>query len=391
MERITLYEYDRRNMSQIEKAVTEYGREIVRLNSPSLLDKLLNKKENMEFHQDYYYDFTPIIISEGRHSENWAQQLISFINIYFEQIPFHIYFILDSRYSNEVKESLYLYIDKVDSLEVELGINETEVLNVVDISDKKLCELQKFVSSHLFGNQRFQTRLFQELINFRLFNKIGIQKIFSVFICGESGVGKTETARLLHLFLSPNENFIKINLGNYSDKNALSSLIGSPRGYIGSSKGELSDKIFKSKAKVILIDEFEKAGGEVRNFFLELLEDGKFTDSLGREFDLNKYIIIFTSNIKEQDVNNKLSPELQSRFSLMYRFSPVSENDKQKYLQYKISLLLSKISDTLHVNFPQAALERIYAIDVRQYHNLRKMNKEIMLRISQEYQNLKSF
>ena len=75
----------------------------------------------------------------------------------------------------------------------------------------------------------------------------------------------------------------------------------------------------------------------------------------------------------------------------MYRFSPVSENDKQKYLQYKISLLLSKISDTLHVNFPQAALDRIYAIDVRQYHNLRKMNKEIMLRISQEYQNLKSF
>lgn len=78
----------------------------------------------MEFHQDYYYDFTPIIISEGRHSENWAQQLISFINIYFEQIPFHIYFILDSRYSNEVKESLYLYIDKVDSLVVELGIND---------------------------------------------------------------------------------------------------------------------------------------------------------------------------------------------------------------------------------------------------------------------------
>lgn len=77
---------------------------------------------------------------------------------------------------------------------------------------------------------------------------------------------------------------IKINFGNYSDENALSSLIGSPRGYIGSNKGELSEKILKSKSKIILIDEFEKASKPVFNFFLELLEDGAFTDSLGREF-----------------------------------------------------------------------------------------------------------
>ena len=79
-----------------------------------------------------------------------------------------------------------------------------------------------------------------------------------------AGIGKTKTAWLLHNKLAPEERFIKINLGNYSEQNALSSLIssliGSPRGFIGSNKGELTDKI--------LIDEFEKASTtEVHNFF----------------------------------------------------------------------------------------------------------------------------
>ena len=75
-----------------------------------------------------------------------------------------------------------------------------------------------------------------------------------------AGIGKTKTAWLLHNKLAPEERFIKINLGNYSEQNALSSLIGSPCGFIGSNKGELTDKI--------LIDEFEKASTtEVHNFF----------------------------------------------------------------------------------------------------------------------------
>ena len=74
-------------------------------------------------------------------------------------------------------------------------------------------------------------------------------------ICGSSGIGKTEVARILTRNLSPDQPFIKINFGNYSDHNALSSLIGSPRGYIGSSKGELSEKLTNSRSKVILIDD----------------------------------------------------------------------------------------------------------------------------------------
>lgn len=198
-----------------------------------------------------------------------------------------------------------------------------------------------------------------------------------MFICGPTGIGKTETARLLHEFLAPSEKFIKINLGNYSDKNALSSLIGSPRGYIGSSKGELSDKIEKSNSPIILIDEFEKAGNEVHNFFLELLEDGQFTDSLGREFNLNKYIIVFTSNIKEQDVADNIAPELQSRFDLMYRMSFLSDEEKINYVDYKTQKLISKFEKAKMANFNDEERKCIKCINVSEFSNLRKINRKI--------------
>ncbi|HQA57141.1 MAG TPA: AAA family ATPase [Acetivibrio sp.] len=388
MERIILYEYDRKNMKKIESAIENQDSKIVLLHSPSIVNKILNKEDSIQFSADNFYDLTPIIISEGNRTDFWSQRVIEILNAYIEYVDFHVYFIIDNRYANDVRESLYLYIDSVQSLETYLGIADSEVLNVVDINRSKFEELRRHFSQHLFGNSNFQKRLFEELQKYRLFNKIGEQKIFSVFICGQSGIGKTETARLFHSFLSPGEKFIKINLGNYSDQNALSSLIGSPRGYIGSNKGELSDKIFKSKSKVVLIDEFEKAGAQVHNFFLELLEDGKFTDSLGREFDLNKYIFVFTSNVRDEEVNKKISPELKSRFNLLYRFSTISYEEKVNYVEYKSNSMIEKIEKELQIKFSDESRMRIKNIDVKRIDNLRNINKEIMLNISSEYEKI---
>ena len=80
--------------------------------------------------------------------------------------------------------------------------------------------------------------------------RCGIQRIFSCLLCGSTGIGKTETARLFHRALAPGEPMIKLNFGNYSSDNALNSLIGSPRGYVGSNKGELSDKLSNSRSSI---------------------------------------------------------------------------------------------------------------------------------------------
>lgn len=160
--------------------------------------------------------------------------------------------------------------------------------------------------------------------------------------CTTSGVGKTETARILSDLLGPGQPLPKINFGNYSGKDSLNSLIGSPRGYIGSEEGELSLKIEASESGVILIDEFEKANPAVWNFFLDLLESGHFTDSQGTMHDLDGYIIVFTSNAPKEEVREKFPPELLSRFSLKTRLAPLSTEDKQAFVRRYIENVATK-------------------------------------------------
>lgn len=222
------------------------------------------------------------------------------------------------------------------------------------------------------------------LTKFRLFNPIGYQPIFSVLICGASGIGKTEVARLLHKKLAPNEPQIKINFGNYSAEHALSSLIGSPRGYMGSNKGELSEKLANSRTKVILIDEFEKASKPVYNFFLQLLEDGSFTDSLGREYNLEKYIIVFTSNMPKEKVGEYLSPELRSRFNYKCALSPLYEEDKRKYINYKVAQMVERAKEKINCSIDDETIAYIKSFDCSLMMNLRDVNSEIMRRLTEK-------
>lgn len=206
-------------------------------------------------------------------------------------------------------------------------------------------------------------------------------------LCGPSGIGKTEVARLLHKKLAPKEPPIKINFGNYSAEQALSSLIGSPRGYIGSDKGELSDKISCSRSKVILIDEFEKASKPVYNFFLQLLEDGFFTDLMGREYNLEKYIIVFTSNIAKEKVGEYLSPELRSRFNLKCALYPLNLEDKIKYVDFKTSQMLETVKEKSKYIVKNEDIEYIKNFDFSQMENLRDINAEIMRRLTEKIYN----
>ena len=181
------------------------------------------------------------------------------------------------------------------------------------------------------------------------------QSVFSVFLFGASGIGKTEVARLLAAGLLPDSYLAKINFQNYSSQDALNSLIGSPAGYIGCEHGELGDKIKKSKIGVLLCDEFEKTTRQVFSFFLELLEEGKFTDSMAREYYLDGYVIIFTSNIKNEAEYKKVIPtELQTRFDLVCEFLEPSYIEKKEFLdlllehaQLKFVEKFSKIQMTM--------------------------------------------
>ena len=218
--------------------------------------------------------------------------------------------------------------EKIEKSEIE-GEPTEETMRVerrakllIDLSSEKTNELLDDFDSKLIGQAPFKKALRKQVGVFRLFNSIGEQPILFMLLLGPSGVGKTEAARILSDLLAPGQPLPKINFGNYSSKDSLNSLIGSPRGYIGSEEGELSLKIEASESGVILIDEFEKANPAVWNFFLDLLESGHFTDPQGAMHDLGGYTIVFTSNAPKEEVRGKFPPELLSRFGLKARFAP---------------------------------------------------------------------
>lgn len=378
MDRVNIYEYDRKNRERIVKAIEEAGGQIL---SWSFFAKEQSKFDFPASTISVFIDLSSLFYNEDR-----ADALIApaelMLNVTQQKQPISLYIIIERQYSKQVKDLLYYKIDEVLDLENFLEIERDPITNIVDIDQKDFDDVLNYLNQNLFGNDLFKCRLKEELTKYRLFNRIDQQPIFSVLICGASGIGKTEVARLLHQKLAADEPIIKINFGNYSAQDALNSLIGSPRGYIGSNKGELPDKLMRSRSKVILIDEFEKASRSVYNFFLQLLEEGKFTDSLGREYNLNKYIIIFTSNMPKEKVGEYLPPELRSRFSYKCAFWPLSTKEKENYIAFKSEQYLNKIKQKCPAIDSTLKASDIVYIDVSQYSNMRDINSEIMRQIT---------
>lgn len=380
MDRVNIYEYDRKNRERVVEAVEQAGGQIL---SWSYFAKEQTKFEFPERTTSVFIDLSSLFYNEDR-----ADALIApaelMLNIIQKDQPITLVVIIERQYSKQVKDLLYYKIDEVLDLEKFLEIERDPITNIVDIGQADFDDVLNYLDANLFGNQLFKRRLKEELTKYRVFNRIGQQPIFSVLICGASGIGKTEVARLFHQKLAADEPIIKINFGNYSAQDALNSLIGSPRGYIGSNKGELPDKLMRSRSKVILIDEFEKASKSVYNFFLQLLEEGKFTDSLGREYDLNKYIIIFTSNMPKEKIGEYLPPELRSRFSYKCAFWPLSTDDKNAYVEFRTQHYLTQIKNECRNVDKDLIPSDVVKIDVTKYSNMRDINSEIMRQITEQ-------
>ena len=254
-------------------------------------------------------------------------------------------------------------------------------IKICDLNQNEINVLFENINTKLIGHSKFKSVLISQLKNFLALNKIGERKIFSMFLLGKPGLGKTEIGKIISNTLNDNSKVIKINFGNYSSQDALNSLIGSPAGYIGCEGGELGKKINSNKVGVIICDEFEKADSEIKNFFLELLEDGKFTDSMSREYDLNGYIIVFTSNLKNKvEFKSKLSPEFESRVNLICEFTPLTVEEKKEYINFQINSCIEKMKkEEINVKFK---LEDIL-IPYTDTDDLREIRNRILNKISE--------
>lgn len=246
---------------------------------------------------------------------------------------------------------------------------------ILDAGDMNI--LADSINQTLKGHDVFKSDFKHKLLKFSFLNKMGERRILSILLCGESGIGKTEFAKIASEKMFSGEALIKINFGNYSNEGVLNSLIGSPLGYVGSEEGgELINKIATSKSRVILIDEFEKATPAVYNFFYELLEDGIFTDRHGIEHNLNGYIIIFTSNMIQSQYQKHIPNSLKSRFDMVYYFVDLPVEEKSTFIQNTASDLIGKLKNQFGTELSYASMQ----LDLEKlimYNNMRDIKRKI--------------
>jgi ATP-dependent Clp protease ATP-binding subunit ClpB len=187
----------------------------------------------------------------------------------------------------------------------------------------------------------------------------------SFIFLGPTGVGKTETARALAEFLFDDERaMIRLDMSEYMEKHAVARMIGAPPGYVGYEEGgQLTEAVRRRPYSVILFDEIEKAHPDVFNVLLQILDDGRLTDSKGRTVDFKNTVLIMTSNLGSRDIQLNAGNETAMRESVL---TTLRENFKPEFL--------NRIDDT--VIFHQLGKEQITQIIEVQLERLRQMLAE---------------
>ncbi len=173
------------------------------------------------------------------------------------------------------------------------------VNRVAEAESHRLGELPQMIKGKVIGQDEAVTKVVKAIQRNRVGLKDPNKPIGSFIFLGQTGVGKTQLAKVLarELFDS-DDSLIRIDMSEYMEKFAISRLIGAPPGYVGYEEGgQLTEKVRRKPYAVILLDEIEKAHPDVFNMLLQILDDGHITDSLGRKIDFRNTIIIMTSNI----------------------------------------------------------------------------------------------
>ena len=180
------------------------------------------------------------------------------------------------------------------------------VTKIIKSEKNKLAHLAETISKKLVGQKTAVEKVVKAIQRNRAGLKDPDRPIGSFIFLGQTGVGKTQLAKILakEIFDSE-ESLIRIDMSEYMEKFAISRLIGAPPGYVGYEEGgQLSEKVRRRPYSVILLDEVEKAHPDVFNMMLQVLDDGFLTDSLGRKINFQNTIIIMTSNIGARQVKD---------------------------------------------------------------------------------------
>jgi ATP-dependent Clp protease ATP-binding subunit ClpB len=216
----------------------------------------------------------------------------------------------------EVKESLLLEIQtqgralsreqvtEADIAEIVANWTGIPVNRLLESERQKLLELEGHLHLRVIGQSEAVSSVAAAIRRARAGMKDPGRPIGSFLFMGPTGVGKTELARALAQFLFDSDDaLVRIDMSEYMEKHSVSRLVGAPPGYVGYEEGgQLSEAIRRRPYSVVLLDEVEKAHPDVFNILLQVLDDGRITDSQGRTVDFRNTIIVMTSNIGSEHI-----------------------------------------------------------------------------------------
>ncbi len=195
-------------------------------------------------------------------------------------------------------------VSEADIAEIVARWTGIPVNRLMESERQKLLQLESHLHKQVIGQSEAVTAVSAAIRRARAGMKDPGRPIGSFLFMGPTGVGKTELARALAAFLFDTEEaLIRLDMSEYMEKNSVSRLVGAPPGYVGYEEGgQLSEAVRRRPYSVVLLDEVEKAHADVFNILLQVLDDGRITDSQGRTVDFRNTVIVMTSNIGSEHI-----------------------------------------------------------------------------------------
>lgn len=314
------------------------------------------KSQNFELAANHRDKEKNLLLSLEKEKENWEKELINH------------------------RET----VDEQKVAEVVAMMSGIPVQRIAQAEGKRLMNMASDLKNKVIGQEEAIVKIVKAIQRNRAGLKDPNRPIGSFIFLGPTGVGKTQLAKVLATYLFDSlDSLIRIDMSEYMEKFSVSRIVGAPPGYVGYEEGgQLTEKVRRKPYSVVLLDEIEKAHPDVFHLLLQVLDEGRLTDSLGRNIDFKNTIIIMTSNIGTRQLK-----DFGQGVGFNVSKSPESENENAKYVIQKALKkafapeFLNRIDDVVMFNqLDKKQIHKIIDIEIKDlYKRVESLNYNLKI------------